>query len=448
MIQVPQYVAELLELLHRAGYQAAVVGGCVRDSLLGRTPKDWDVCTDALPEQIKSVMEAYPVLETGIRHGTVTVLSHGQGVEITTYRTEGPYSDGRRPDSVRFVRSLEEDLSRRDFTVNAMAWDGKLTDPFGGQGDLERGIIRCVGDPAARLGEDALRILRALRFAARYGFAIEENTGRALLACRELLGRIAPERVFSELKGILMGQGVGEILVEYAPVFAVILPEAAPCIVFDQRNPAHHLDVWSHIAEAVSLAPREQTVRLALLLHDIGKPEKFFMGEDGKGHFYGHPQVSRRLAETILTRLRCDNQTREQVLTLVEHHDDDFPETKKGIRRLLKTYGPDTLEKLIAVHRADILAHEKTWAARKIGNVDRAEGMLRDILAEPRPCFTVQQLDIRGEDLIALGMEPGKALGEMLHTLLDAVVEERVENEKQALTALCRSLLRGERSDT
>ncbi|MBQ8975646.1 MAG: HD domain-containing protein, partial [Oscillospiraceae bacterium] len=342
-IAVPEHVGVLLKKLTDAGYEAYVVGGCVRDSLLGIEPKDWDVCTDALPEQTMQVLAEYKLIPTGLKHGTVTVVSHGKSVEITTFRTDGQYSDNRRPDSVSFVSSLREDLARRDFTINAMAYRGGIVDLFGGTQDLKNGVIRCVGNPEKRFSEDALRIMRALRFASRYGFSVEQGTSDAVHTLRGLLKNIAYERIFTELKGILMGAGAGRMLVDFADVFAVIMPEIEPCIGFAQNNPAHYLDVWGHTARAVDLAPGDENVRLALMLHDIGKPEKFFTGVDGKGHFYGHPAVSRRLAEAILGRLRCDNKTKEQVLTLVEHHDDKFPETKKGIRRLLAAYGEDTL---------------------------------------------------------------------------------------------------------
>ena len=298
MTAVPAHVHRLLAALRAAGHEAYPVGGCVRDSLLGKEPADWDLCTGALPGEVERVLAGYRIIETGVRHGTVTALTEGGPVEITTFRTDGDYRDNRHPEQVRFVAKVEEDLARRDFTVNAMALgpDGAVIDPFGGRADLAAGIIRCVGEPTRRFREDGLRILRALRFAARLDFAVEPATAQSVLENRALLENIAAERVFSELRGLLTGPGAGRVLLGFAPVVFQVIPELAPAAGFDQKNPHHIHDVWTHTALAVDAAPPEPVLRLTMLLHDVAKPETFFADERGVGHFYGHAERGAEMA--------------------------------------------------------------------------------------------------------------------------------------------------------
>ena len=290
---LPAQVNTALARLHDAGYEAYIVGGCVRDRIMGREPKDYDITTSALPEQTAAVFAGERIIETGMKHGTVTVLLDGEPLEITTFRIDGTYSDSRHPDAVTFTPSLREDLARRDFTMNAMAYSSEtgLVDPFGGQADIAAKYIRCVGDPDLRFREDALRILRALRFSSVLGFPIEPETDGAARYLCLLLKKISAERVFSELKQLLCGPDVRRVLLDYAGVLGAVLPEILPMQGFDQRNPHHCYDILEHTAAAVEAMPPEPALRLAALLHDVGKPECFFTDEDGVGHFYGHPKA-------------------------------------------------------------------------------------------------------------------------------------------------------------
>lgn len=429
--RLPEDIAGLIARLGGQGFPAYAVGGCVRDALLGRTPHDWDVCTAARPEQVKAALPELRTLDTGLRHGTVTVLLPGGPVEVTTFRRDGGYSDHRRPDAVAFTGDLCADLRRRDFTINAMAWDGaRLVDPCGGREDLARGVLRAVGDPAARFGEDALRILRALRFAAVYGFAVEEETARALTAARGDLRFVAAERVRAELWKLLPG-GCAPVLRAFAPVFAVVLPELAPMFGFDQRNRHHIYDVWEHTLHALAAAPADPLLRLALLLHDCGKPACFSLDAAGQGHFYGHAEKSAALADGALRRLRFDNGVRERAVRLIALHDHDLPPTEKGVRRWLLRLPPADLRLLIALKRADNAAQSPRYA--RAAEWDAAERILDGVL-ERGACRSLAGLAVRGDDLLARGLR-GPEVGAALRFLLDAVAGG-AENEKGALLAL------------
>lgn len=431
MIKIPEGVQEVLQTLERAGYEAWCVGGCVRDALLGRTPEDWDVTTAALPEETMAVFGVRAV-PTGIKHGTVTVGTAEGAVETTTYRVDGEYRDRRRPETVAFTPSLEEDLGRRDFTVNAMALNlrGELRDPFGGRRDLEGGVLRCVGDPGRRFQEDALRILRGLRFAACLGLVPETATAQGLTQNRLLLGEIAPERIETELMKLLCGPWAPEVLRGYAPVIGVFWPEILPMVGFDQRNIHHCYDVWEHSLHALAAVPGDPALRCAALLHDIGKPSAFTQDEKGVGHFYGHAAASRELADKMLRRLRSPNGFRERVVRLVDWHDRDIPRTDRGIRRALRLLGEADLRRLLKLKRADNLAQAPAYHGRQ-AEIDRAEQIL-DRLLEEDACFSLRQLAVNGDDLLALGLR-GPAVGKALDALLDRVVDGELPNERAAL---------------
>lgn len=440
-VKLPEDAAHALEMLESAGWESYAVGGCVRDSLLGIEPHDWDLCTAAPPEEMKKVFAGERVLETGLKHGTLTLLAPSGPMEITTFRTESGYSDGRHPDHVSFVRDIHADLARRDFTVNAMAYSPArgLRDDFGGQEDLKKGVLRCVGDPGERFREDALRLLRALRFAARFGLTIEEKTAAALRENRTLLRNVSPERIFSELKGILCARGAGEMLLAFPEVFFTFLPELAPMQGFDTRRPQNHCwDVWGHTAHAVDAIAPEPVLRLTMLFHDSGKPETFrFDAQAGFGRFPGHPAISARIADTALRRLRCDNATRERVITLVENHEMRTGHGKKDLRRLLAKIGEENMRDLLLVRRADAAAHAPEAAARLTALAGEDERLLNEIVAE-RGCLHVKDLAVSGNDLLALGLKPGSAVGETLARLLDRVLDEELPNEKEALLTAAR----------
>ena len=436
---MPQEVRSLLARLESAGYQGWAVGGCVRDTLRGAVPSDWDVTTDARPERVMALF-GERAIPTGLKHGTVTVCAGETHVEVTTFRRDGTYSDHRRPDAVQFSSSLEEDLARRDLTVNAMAMDlrGYICDPFGGQEDLSRRVLRCVGDPLRRLDEDALRIMRTLRFAAVLGFAIEPDTSAALHRRAPLLADIAAERILVEMNKLLTGEYMASVLLAYPDVLGVFLPELLPCVGFDQRNVHHCYDVWTHSVYAASAIAPDAVLRWAMLLHDIGKPDCFTVDEHGTGHFYGHPARSAELAEAICRRLRMDKKSAQRIVTLVRWHDRDIPRTEKAVARAARQLGEDTLRQLLAVKRADNRAQSPLCRGRA-ADIDRAEAILDDLLAR-QSCFSLRELAVRGNDLTALGLR-GPAVGEALQKLLDAVMDGSVPNERSALLALAQKLI-------
>lgn len=436
---MPQEVRSLLARLESAGYQGWAVGGCVRDTLRGAVPSDWDVTTDARPERVMALF-GERAIPTGLKHGTVTVCAGETHVEVTTFRRDGTYSDHRRPDVVQFSSSLEEDLARRDLTVNAMAMDlrGHICDPFGGQEDLSRRVLRCVGDPLRRLDEDALRIMRTLRFAAVLGFAIEPDTSAALHRRAPLLADIAAERILVEMNKLLTGEYMASVLLAYPDVLGVFLPELLPCVGFDQRNVHHCYDVWTHSVYAASAIAPDAVLRWAMLLHDIGKPDCFTVDEHGTGHFYGHPARSAELAEAICRRLRMDKKSAQRIVTLVRWHDRDIPRTEKAVARAARQLGEDTLRQLLAVKRADNRAQSPLCRGRA-ADIDRAEAILDDLLAR-QSCFSLRELAVRGNDLTALGLR-GPAVGEALQKLLDAVMDGGVPNERPALLALAQKLI-------
>ena len=440
-VNFPESVRWAIKRLNDAGHEAWAVGGCVRDSVLGKEPHDWDMTTSALPEETMAVFADHPVIETGLKHGTVTVLVDGEPLEITTYRVDGSYSDSRRPDSVSFTRSLKDDMARRDFTINAMAAHPEkgIVDCFGGLEDLKNGVIRCVGDPERRFSEDALRILRAMRFSAVLGFPIEEKTAEALLNIRENLRHVAMERIFSELRRMLCGKDAGRILRQFPQVLWVFLPELQPMAGFEQHNPNHLYDVWEHTVVSVESVPADEVLRLAMLLHDAGKPACFSMDDKGIGHFYGHPVKSRELAENILSRLRADNHMRESVLALVEYHDSEITAKPASVRRWLGKLGEQGFFDLLAVKRADNLAQDLSYRDKR-DVLDALALMAKEILAEGQ-CFTLRSLAVNGYDLMELGFESGVRMGDVLDSLLEKVVEGEIPNEKEMLLALAKEML-------
>lgn len=433
---LPLGAAFIIDPLQENGFEAYVVGGCVRDRLLGRVPKDWDICTSASPQQVKEIFGDKRVIETGLQHGTVTIVMPDGLYEVTTFRVDGAYSDNRHPDEVRFVKNLEEDLARRDFTINAMAYNDRrgLVDPFGGEKDLADGVIRCVGDAAARFHEDGLRLMRALRFASKYGFRIEDGTAEAIHSCSHLLRNIAVERINTELCRLLCGKNVLQVLLDYPDVITEIIPEMKPCVGFDQNNKYHEYNVYDHIAHAVSNYTGEDTVvNVTLLLHDIGKPNCYTQDERG-GHFHGHGVVSRDIAEGVLTKLRFDNQTKADVLELVLFHDSVIEPTPKTVRRWLNKIGPEQFYRLLEVRMADILAHSKDTQASRIERCNALRTIVGDIL-EQQQCYTVKDLAVNGYDVMQSGVPEGKEVGAALNEILDKVIGGELENERSALLA-------------
>lgn len=428
----PSYGLQALERLSRAGYQAWLVGGCVRDALRGVAPHDCDVATDALPHQVHQVFAGERVADTGVRHGTLTVVLEGEGVEITTFRREGDYSDHRHPDTVAFTTVLEEDLARRDFTMNAMAWrPGELADPFGGQRDMAAGLIRCVGDPRRRFREDALRILRGVRFAAVLGYGLEEETARAVKEQAELLDWVSRERVYGELKRLVCGDWAEKALLDFPHVITQVVEELRPAVGFDQRTPYHRYDVYTHIAKVVQKVPPKPALRLAALLHDVGKPATFTLDERGVGHFHGHNKAGAILADQALRRLRADNATREHVVTLVGRHGLRLPVEERVVRRWLSRLGPELFFDLMTLDRADNLSKAPDVVNLGEDHWRDLDAMARSILAR-QECLSVKDLEVDGRDALAMGLE-GREIGQALKWLLDAVVERHLPNRREEL---------------
>lgn len=434
---IPAGARHILQTLNGAGHEAYLVGGCVRDLLRGVEPHDWDICTSALPEETECCFAGQRIIETGLKHGTVTVLVDGEPYEITTYRTEGPYSDSRRPDYVRFVPDLTEDMARRDFTMNAidMDLDGNLRDPFGGTDDIKAGLIRCVGEPDQRFQEDGLRVMRALRFAAVFGYEIEAHTAQAVHENRAMLDRVAAERINAELCKLLVGQSVGAILRQYPDVFCQFWPQLGPLVTLEQHNPWHCWGGWEHTIHAVEAVPADVTLRLTMLLHDIGKPACKSTDEQGIDHFYGHPAVSAKLADEMLRALKFDNKTRERVVLLVERHDAQLPPRSQVIRRWLNRLGPEAFFQLLEVKRADGMGQNPEKVRDRLAELDEIRAKAEQILAE-KQCLTLKDLAVDGRDVIAAGIEPGPEVGKVLEGLLDQVLNGDTMNEREALISI------------
>ncbi len=433
---MPSEVRWVLSTLNAAGFGAYAVGGCVRDCLRGVEPQDWDLCTSALPQQVKDCFPGIAVLETGIKHGTVTLrLREGQ-YEVTTYRADGPYSDGRRPDRVDFVPNLEQDLARRDFTVNAMAMDrnGAIQAPFGGRTDLENKLLRCVGDPDRRFQEDGLRLMRCLRFAATLGYAIEPATAAALERNLAMLDHVAAERIQAELRKLLLGRDCVAVLRAHPAVFCRFWPQLAPLVTLEQHNPWHRWGGWEHTLHALAAAPDDLTVRLAVLLHDVGKPSCKTTDEAGVDHFYGHAKVGAALAEEMLRALKFDNATRERVTLLVERHDAPIEATEKSVRRWLGRLGEEALFQLLEVKRCDALGQGHDQVPQRLAHLDQLKATARTVIAQGQ-CFSLKDLAVGGQEVLAAGVPAGPAVGKALQELLDQVIAGTLPNEKEALLA-------------
>ena len=428
---IPPAVRRCMEILESAGQEVYCVGGCVRDSLLGKTPHDFDLCSSAPPSQMEALFRDYPLVLAGEKHGTVGVVTDFGVVEITTFRKEGTYADNRHPDRVEFVTDLCQDLARRDFTVNAMAYSPTrgLQDPFGGQTDLEKKILRCVGDPGTRFREDALRILRGLRFAVTYDLTPEPRTLEAMKELAPLVDHLARERVFAEFCGLLPGITARE-LKEYAFLITQVVPELAGTVGFDQHSPHHKFDLYTHIAHVVEGVPPDVTLRWAALLHDVGKLPTFTRDDTGRGHFYGHAQVGARMADDILRRLKAPTAMREQAVLLISQHMTRLVPDRRLLKRYLSRWGQDTVEKLLALQQAD-MGSKGVPGEEKTDLFAQVRELLRQIEAEAG-CLTLKDLAVNGRDIMALGYQ-GRAIGEALEALLEAVLDEKVENEKEKL---------------
>ncbi len=436
-MNLPDNVMECIRALEARGFAAYAVGGCVRDDRLGLTPHDFDLCTAALPEETEQVFSHRKLVLAGKKHGTVGVVTESGVVEITTFRTEGDYADNRHPDWVEFVPEIEKDLARRDFTVNAMAYSPTrgYADPFGGAEDLEKGILRAVGDPYLRFREDALRILRGVRFAVRYGLAVEENTMRAMEDLAPLMDSLARERVFEEMNKLLP-LVTAEDLIRFAPILAQVIPELKPMIGFDQRSPHHAYDLFTHTAHVTAGVEAKPQLRWAALLHDIGKVPCFSQDETGRGHFYGHAGTGAQMADAVLRRLKAPTVLRAQAVLLIEKHMTRLEPDKKKLRRWLSRMGWDTVRSILDLQKAD-MGSKGTGKTEDMEQFKELSILLEEISRE-ESCLTLRDLAVNGHDLMALGIQ-GPSLGNTLNLLLNQVLEEQLPNEKETLLDFVRS---------
>lgn len=432
-LKMPAAVNMIIEVLQQRGYEAFAVGGCVRDSILGRIPDDWDITTSASPYQVKELFQR--TVDTGLQHGTVTVMVGNTGYEVTTYRIDGEYEDGRHPKEVLFTSNLTEDLKRRDFTINAMAYSREqgLIDEFGGMDDMQNKIIRCVGDPWKRFGEDALRILRAVRFAAQLGFVIEEKTKQAIVELAPTLIKISAERIQTEMVKLLISDRpqLWETVYETG-ITKIIMPEFDRIMETEQNNPHHIGTVGEHTLLALTKAENNKILRLTMLLHDLGKYETKTTDEQGTDHFYGHGKAGEELAKKILRRLKFDNDTIRQVTKLIFWHDYQVIPEKKAVRRAVNKVGEDLFPLFMKVQQADYQAQSEYQRKEKMQRLSQVEEIYREIL-ENKECVSLKTLAVTGKDLIREGMKPGPQLGETLQQLLEIVLEHPEMNEKEKL---------------
>ena len=432
-IVLPKKVKYIIDTLMDKGYEAYAVGGCVRDSLLGRTPQDWDITTSAKPEQVKELFRH--TIDTGIQHGTVTVMIDHEGFEVTTYRIDGEYEDARHPKEVLFTANLLEDLKRRDFTINAMAYNEQngIVDAFDGIGDLDRGVIRCVGKAQERFTEDALRMLRAIRFAAQLGFEIEAETRDAIAELAENIAKVSAERIQVELVKLLVSGHPEELKVAYETgLTSVFFPEFDVMMDTPQQNPHHSYNVGEHTIVSLQEIPADKVLRLTMLLHDVAKPVCRTTDEKGIDHFYGHQDKGSEMARVILRRLKFDNDTTDRVCRLVRWHDDNPEISERNMRRAISRIGVEQYPALFAVKRADTMAQSAYGRDEKLAYIAEYERMYQEIL-DKQQCLTIKDLAVDGKDLIQAGMKPGKELGEVLKKFLEIVLEEPEKNTKEAL---------------
>ena len=425
----------IIEKLNKSGFEAYIVGGCVRDKFMNKEPHDYDICTSALPTEVMTVFNGFKIIETGLKHGTVTLVLNNDNYEITTFRCDGEYLDGRHPETVKFVRNLKEDLMRRDFTMNAIAFDGKNTeDPFGGVNDINSKLIRCVGNADDRFNEDALRILRAIRFSSQLSFNIEKETEAAMFRNKELIKKVSSERIATEFSKILLGENVFNVLTKYKDIISVFVPEIKETFDFNQQNDWHIFNVYEHICHTVEKVPKDIVLRLTMFLHDIGKPQCFSVDENNVGHFYGHPVVSAKIAKNILKRLKFPNEIIENVDILVYNHDRQIIPSKTSVRKLLNKFSENNAKNLILVKRADMLSQNPVKIANKgcLEELDKIDCLIEEI-ASNGDCVRIKDLAINGNDLRELGYTPSPIFKTILDFALLLVIEGKVKNDKELL---------------
>ena len=440
-INLPADVKMIIDRIEKQGFSAYAVGGCVRDAILQKEPNDWDICTDALPTDILRIFSGFHTFDAGIKHGTVSVVINSAVYEITTFRIDGEYIDNRHPDRVDFTDDIVTDLSRRDFTVNAMAYSEKtgLIDPFGGVYDLELMAVRCVGNPVERFNEDALRIMRALRFASCYNMAIEKHTANAVFECKKLLHNIAAERITSEFNKLVCGESCEYILRRFRTVFAEFLPEISVMFGYEQHTKHHNKTLWRHTTSAMTNIDADPLLRITMLLHDLGKPMACRHDPDGTAHFKGHPKFSAVMAEQILERMKYPRDFIDDCITLIAFHDVRFSGSKPQIKRVMNKIGENNMRRLLKVQYADMMAQSMYLREEKLNKYNSACKAFEEVLEE-KDCFTLKQLDINGHDLIKMGITDGRQIGFTLKKLLGLVIDGNLENKNSALVQKAKDL--------
>ncbi|PRR81573.1 CCA tRNA nucleotidyltransferase [Clostridium vincentii] len=447
-INVPKNPALAVRMLVEAGFEAGVVGGCCRDAIMGEIPHDWDLCTSAMPDEIQAVFKEFRQLTMGLKHGTVVIIIEGEDIEITTYRVDGEYSDGRRPDNVIFTRSLAEDLSRRDYTQNAIFYNDfkGIVDPFNGVADIKNKVIRCVGNADKRLKEDALRILRGIRFASILGFEVEEDTKIAMFTNKKLLKNVSIERITVEFSKMLQGKNAINILNEFKEIIGFIIPETKAMMGFEQNNPYHIYDVWKHTLVATNKA-QDLVLKLTMFFHDIAKPSCYTIDEKGVGHFYGHGDISSKITAKIFRRMKITNaegisgSDLKDIIELIKYHDIKIEPRKKNVRKILSKLEGNELQfqRLLSVKRADALAQSPDKLENSLKEIHMIELIFNEVVSE-KYCTTLKDLAINGKDLIHLGIPAGKEVGIILNRLLEDVIDEKLPNEKSDLVIAIKNL--------
>lgn len=429
MINIPNKCRFIFEKLQASGFDCYAVGGCVRDSIMNIVPKDWDFTTNATPDEISAIFNDYKLVDIGKKYGTICVVNENDAFEITTFRTDGDYTDNRHPDSVCFSADIRDDLSRRDFTMNSIAYSEStgFVDVYSGFEDIKNRLIRCTGEPVLRFGEDALRILRALRFASVSGFEIETETSKAIFECKDNLKSVHPHRMRKELSGLLMGKYAANILRDYAQVLSVIIPEIVPMFDCAQNNPHHKYDVWNHTLKALENSPQDEVLRLSIFFHDIGKPHTKSTDDKGIDHFKSHQLKSMEIAQSVLRRYGYPTKVVTEVSLLVRYHDERFRRQDESIKRVLSLIGKDLIFSLLTISECDMLGQSEYKRQEKLSNLESVRISTDRILGSDE-CYTVSQMKINGEDLIRLGYS-GKEIGIILDELLYKIIKGKLNNE-------------------
>lgn len=446
-IDLPNDVTFIIDKLYKNGFLAYTVGGCVRDSIMGNKPKDWDICTNAKPNEVKKVFDNIKIIDTGIKHGTITIRLNKNNYEVTTFRSEIGYSDSRHPDEVVFETTLEKDLSRRDFTMNAIAYnqyDG-IVDPFNGEYDIKDEIINTVGNSDNRFSEDALRIMRTLRFSSVLGFKIGNETSKSIHKNKLLLNNISVERIYQEFIKLLCGDNAVNVLREYADVLSVFIPDILNMIGFNQHSPYHKYDVWEHTLHALKFASKDLKIRLAILFHDIGKPASFTLDSEGTGHFYNHPQKSAEITESILKKLKADNNTIKDVIQLVEQHNRTISIRKKSIIKAFECMESEYMFKsLMEIKKCDIMGQSDILCIERLEEINQILDIYEKIKNDNNFVINIKSLEISGRDIILLGIPQSKQIGEILKTLLNKVIDGEIENNHNELVKTAMEIIHNE----